>query len=41
MDGYSENECECSVQEVLSTDQMNDFDNGDLLGRRTNFEQVR
>ena len=39
MEGYSDNESECSLLEVLSRDQMNDFDNGDLLGRRIDFEQ--
>ena len=41
MDGYGDNESEGSVPEVLSRDQINNFDDGDLLGRRTNFEQVR
>ena len=39
MEGYSDNESECSLPEVLSRDQMNDADNEDLLGRRTNSEQ--
>ena len=39
MEGYSDNESECSLPEVFSREQTNDFDNGDLLGRRTNSEQ--
>ena len=39
MDGYSDNESEFSIPEVLSRDQVDEFDNGDLLDRRVNLEQ--
>ena len=37
-EGYSDNNSECSFLEAVYGDRINDFDNGDLLGRRTNPE---
>ena len=39
MEYSSDNESECSVPEVLSRDQMTEFENGEILDRRNNSEQ--
>ena len=39
MDRYSDNGSECIVSEVLSRDQMTEFENGGFLDRRVNIGQ--
>ena len=39
MDENSDNESEGSITEFIFRDQIDEFDNGDLLDRRVNSEQ--
>ena len=39
MDGYSDAESNDSVPDVLTREQMNEFDNGDLLNYRNETER--
>ena len=39
MDGYSIDESECSVPEFLTIEQLDDFNNGDLIDRGVGIEQ--